>query len=263
MSTSERVRLEVDEGLAQLRLAWVDAHNAIDPAMVAALGEAVGAIAADPAVRAVLITADGPSFTVGGDLNHFTRHADRIAEELDAMIGDYHRTLAQLGDLPVPIVCAAQGPTAGGGLGLLWCADVVLVADDVKLAAGFPRLALSGDGGSAWALPRLVGLRRAQQIVMGGRVLDAREAVEWGIASEAVPAAELAARALAEGRRLADGPTVAYGHMRRLLRGSGSVTWAEHLQLEHEAMRACGATADAAEGITAFTARRRPAFTGR
>jgi 2-(1,2-epoxy-1,2-dihydrophenyl)acetyl-CoA isomerase len=263
MNTEDRVSLHVDGALAHLRLVWVDAHNAIDPAMVDALAAAVDAIADDATVRAVLITADGPSFTVGGDLKHFTRNAHRIADELDAMIGTFHRTLSKLGDLPVPIVCAAQGPTAGGGMGLLWCADVVLVAENVKLAAGFPLLALSGDGGSSWALPRLVGLRRAQQIVMGGRVLNAQEAVDWGIASEAVPVDALAARALEEGRRMAAGPTVAYGHMRRLLRGSGSVTWAEHLQLEHEAMRATGATADAVEGITAFTDRRRPTFRGR
>lgn len=263
MSTTERVALDVADGLAHLRLVWVDAHNAIDPAMVEALRVAVDAIADDASVRAVLITADGPSFTVGGDLRHFRANADRIAAELAAMIGPFHATLAKLGDLPVPIVCAAQGPTAGGGMGLLWCADIVLVADTVKLAAGFPLLALSGDGGSSWALPRLVGLRRAQQIIIGGRVLGAEEAVAWGIASEAVPAAELADRALAEGRRLAAGPTLAFGQMRRLLRESGSVTWAEHLQLEYDAMQLTGGSADAREGVTAFADRRPPAFTGR
>ncbi|MCW3038521.1 MAG: hypothetical protein JWM31_426, partial [Solirubrobacterales bacterium] len=214
-------------------------------------------------VRAVLISAEGRSFTVGGDMRHFAAHRDRIADELDAMIGPFHATLAKLGDLPVPIVCAAQGPTAGGGMGLLWCADIVLVADTLKLAAGFPLLALSGDGGSSWALPRLVGLRRAQQLIMGGRVLEAQEALEWGIASEVVPAAELAERALAEGRRLAAGPTLALGEMRRLLRGSGCVTWSEHLTREWEAMKRTGATADAVEGVDAFGERRAPRFTGR
>lgn len=263
MSAEQRVRLRVENGLAHVSLSAPERHNAIDPAWVAALAEAVDAIAVDAAVRAVLITAEGTSFTVGGDLEHFTREVDRMDDELGAMIRPFHRTLAKLGDLPVPIVCAAQGPTAGGGLGLLWCADIVLVADTVKLAAGFPLLALSGDGGSGWALPRLVGLRRAQQFIMGGKVLSAADAVEWGIATEVVPAAELADRALAEGRRLAAGPTVAYGHMRRLLRGSSSVTWAEHLTRELEAITACGATADAREGVTAFTDRRRPAFVGR
>lgn len=260
---SDRVSLQVSDGLAHLRLVWVDAHNAIDPAMVEELRVAVDAIAGDASVRAVLIAADGPSFTVGGDMRHFAANLDRISDELDAMIGPFHQTLAKLGELPVPIVCAAQGPTAGGGMGLLWCADIVLVADTIKLAAGFPLLALSGDGGSSWALPRLVGLRRAQQLIMGGKVLGAEEALEWGIASEVVPAAELASRALAEGRRLAAGPTLAYGEMRRLLRESGGITWAEHLEREWQAMKRTGATADAREGVTAFGERRAASFVGR
>lgn len=262
MTSSERATLTIDRGLAHLRLTWTAGRNAIDPAMVEALAAAVDRTAADASVRAVLITADGAAFTVGGDLAHIRSNADRLADELDAMVTPFHRTLTALGDLDVPVICAAQGAVAGGGLGLLWCADVVLLADDAKLAAGFPLLALSGDGGSSWALPRLVGPRRAQQFLMGGRVLDAAEAVEWGIASEVVPSADLAERARAEARRYADGPTVAFGRMRQLLRGSGSVTWAEHLRREHEAMRACGATDDAREGVIAFAERRAPRFVG-
>jgi 2-(1,2-epoxy-1,2-dihydrophenyl)acetyl-CoA isomerase len=262
MSASERVQLDVADGLAHLRLVWVQGHNAIDPAMTEGLRDAVDAIARDERVRAVLITADGPSFTVGGDLGHFMTNLDRLPDEMESMISGYHATLATLEALPVPIVCAAQGPTAGGGLGLLWAADIVLVADTVTIAAGFPRLALSGDGGSSWALPRLVGLRRAQEFIIGGRVLGAAEAVEWGIASEVVPAAALPARALEEGRRLASGPTVAYGQMRRLLRDSMGNTWAQQLQSERVAMKLTGATGDAREGITSFAERRDPVFTG-
>lgn len=263
MTLADRIRLDVDDGLAHMRMVAPDRHNAIDPAWVQALGEATDAIEGDASVRAVLITADGPSFTVGGDLKHFTRQADRLPDALDEMIAPFHATLARLGALPVPIVTAAQGPTAGGGLGLLWAADIVLVANDVKLAAGFPRLALSGDGGSAWTLVQLVGLRRAQRFVMGGEVLGAEQALEWGIASEVVPAGELAARALAEGRRLAAGPTVAYGHMRRLLRNASSMTWPDYLQAEYEAIVQCGAAADAREGVVSFTERRGPQFLGR
>jgi 2-(1,2-epoxy-1,2-dihydrophenyl)acetyl-CoA isomerase len=100
------------------------------------------------------------------------------------------------------------------------------------------------------------------QFLMGGRVLDAKEAVAWGIAAEVVPAAGLAERPQVEGRRLAAGPTVAFGQLRRLLRGAATVTWAEHLQREHAAMVTCGGSDDAREGITAFAERREPQFRG-
>jgi 2-(1,2-epoxy-1,2-dihydrophenyl)acetyl-CoA isomerase len=156
-----RVELTVSEGVAHLRLVRADALNAIDRAMVDALERAVCACADDPDVRALLVAAEGPSFTVGGDLNHLGGALERLPAELDEMISIFHRALARIADLPVPVVCAVQGAAAGGGLGLLWCADVVIASEEAKLIAGFAQLALSGDGGSSWYLPRLIGLRRA------------------------------------------------------------------------------------------------------
>ena len=260
---SERIDLAVADGLAHLRLIRADAHNAIDPLMVDELAAAVAAIAELRTVRAVLITADGASFTVGGELDHMLANAARLPDEMERMIDPYHAALDTLGQLPVPIVAAAQGSAAGGGLGLLWVADIVLVAEDVKIAAGFPLLGLSGDGGSSWAVTQLAGVRRAQQFLLGGRVLGAQEALEWGLASHIVSTEELEERALEEARRLAAGPTVAFGQIRQLIRSAGSRTWAEHLVAERSAMKRCGATTDVGEGLTAFSQRRRPNFTGR
>ena len=163
----------------------------------------------------------------------------------------------------MPVVCAVRGGTAGGGLGLLWCADVVIAADDLKLTTGFAHLGLSGDGGSTWYLPRLVGLRRALDISLGGLVLSAQEALDWGLASRVVPSEDLEAAAEETARRFAAGPTVAYGHMRRLLRRSSTATFAEALAAERAAIVDCGGTADGREGIAAFTTRRAPHFEGR
>jgi 2-(1,2-epoxy-1,2-dihydrophenyl)acetyl-CoA isomerase len=260
---ARRAELTVDDGVARLRLVRADAGNAIDPAMVAAIDDAVSACAANAAVRAVLICADGPAFSVGGDLRHFIDRRDRLPEELDAMIGTYHETLARLAELPLPVVCAVQGGAAGGGLGLLWCADVVLAADDLKLATGFARLALSGDGGSSWWLPRLVGMRRARELMLGGRVLSAPEALEWGLVTRIVKPDQLEDEALAVAREFAAGPTQAYGEMRRLLARSLSTPLAAQLAYERQACVRCGATADAREGIAAFVERRAPRFEGR
>ena len=262
--TERRVAFDVDgEGIARLRLVREDARNAIDALMVDALEAAVAACEVRPGVRCVLITAAGPSFTVGGDLDYMVDNLDRLPEELDSLIGRYHATLVRLAELPAPVVCAVRGGTAGGGLGLLWCSDVVIAADDLKLTSGFARIGLSGDGGSTWYLPRLVGLRRALDLSLGGLVLDAARALEWGLVSRVVATDELDAAAEETARRFAAGPTVAYGHMRRLLRGSTAATFAEGLAAEQTAIVDCGGTTDAREGITAFAAKRSTHFGGR
>jgi enoyl-CoA hydratase/carnithine racemase len=261
--TDRRTSLTIDGGLARLRLSRPGGRNGIDRAMVRSMGAHVDQVAADPTVRALLIGADGPAFTVGGDLRYLETELDRLPAELAEMIAGYHRTLARLAELPIPVVVAARGAVAGGGLGLLWCADLALVADDLRIATGFVHLALSGDGGSSWHLPRLVGLRRAQELILGGRVLDAAEALDWGLVTRVVPAAELEEEALRRARALADGPTYCLGRMKRLLLESATNSYPEQLAAEHRAIVACAATEDAREGITAFAGRRPAKYLGR
>jgi 2-(1,2-epoxy-1,2-dihydrophenyl)acetyl-CoA isomerase len=148
------------------------------------------------------------------------------------MVKPYHAALAALGELPVPVVCAAQGAIAGGALGLLWAADVVVLAEDAKLVTAFTDLGLVADGGLTWALPRLVGLRRALQLTVGGRRLTAAEALEWELVDEVVPTAALHARGRERAAALAEGPTVALGHLRRLLRTAHERSWREQLDEE-------------------------------
>jgi 2-(1,2-epoxy-1,2-dihydrophenyl)acetyl-CoA isomerase len=263
MAENTRVQWSLEGGVAHVRLVRADARNAIDRLWVAEFDAAVTAVEADPGVRAVLISAIGPAFTVGGDLAHFATDLDRLAPELDDLITVYHGTLVRLAGFPAPVVCAVHGAAAGGGLGLLWCSDVVIAADDAVLATGFGELALSGDGGSSWFLPRLVGMRRAKDIALFNRVLRADEALEWGLVTRVVPRDELEAEALETATRLAAGPTVAYGEIRRLLLRSLSADLADQLEAERVAIIRCGKTADAREGITAFLARRPPKFEGK
>lgn len=269
-STTERVVVEIDAGIAELRLTRADAGNAIDPAWVVAFDEAVAGIetalaapGGPAAIRAVLITAEGRAFTVGGDLKHFVGQRDRLADELESMVIPFNATLVRLAELPVPVVAAVHGPIAGGGLGLAWCSDIVIAAPEARFATGFHKLGLSGDGGSSWFLPRLVGLRRAQQMLLGGRVLDAAEALDWGLVTEVVPGGSLPARAREVAAELAAGPPLSLGRTRALLHGAFEVSLAEHMRREGEHMKASGATADAVEGVTAFAERRAPVFRAR
>jgi len=257
------VTLEIADDIAVIRLARADAHNAIDPQWVAELLEAVQGACAPGAARAILVLADGPSFTVGGDLEHFTTNADRLSHELYSMVHALCEAVGDLAEAPVPVVCAVQGAAAGGGLGLLYAADVVIAGEDLKVATGFARLGLTGDGGWSYFLPRLVGIRRAQELALEGRVLGAAEALEWGLVTRVLPVAEIEAEARRVAERFATGPTLALGGMRRLLRESWGASVREQLAAELDAITAAGNTADGREGVTAFAQKRGPRFTGR
>jgi 2-(1,2-epoxy-1,2-dihydrophenyl)acetyl-CoA isomerase len=245
-----------------MRLTRGDAGNAIDPQWVADFDEAVSACAA---ARAVLICADGPAFTVGGDLKHFASRLDDLGAALEEMVPGYHDALGRFATISAPVVAALQGPIAGGGLGLAFCADIVLAAPTARFVCGFSPLGLSGDGGGSWFLPRLVGPRVAAEMMLLNRTLTAEEAVSRGLATRIVDADRLEAEASEIARALAAGPTVSLSHMKRLLRRSWEVTLSEQLVAEADAMIDCGHTADAREGVDAFSSRRGvgPKFEGR
>ncbi|GLZ49695.1 hypothetical protein Acsp06_58800 [Actinomycetospora sp. NBRC 106375] len=257
------VRYDVADGVAAITLDRPEAGNAIDPTMVEDLDEATFRAAHDPAVRAVLVRGTGRSLSVGGDLAFFAGAADAIPERLRGMIDRYHVTLDRLATLDAPVVCAVHGALAGGGLGLAHVADIVVAADDSRFAVGYGAIGLASDGANTWYLPRLVGMRRAQEMFLLNRTLTGPEALDAGLVTEVVPADAVAARAQELASRLAAGPTQAFGHMKRLLLRSQDTDLSDQLAEETRRITASGATDDAREGITAFVERRRPDFRGR
>ena len=249
-----------DEGVAHLRLTRAADRNAIDLAMVEAVAHATEVVETDERIRSLLISGDGPAFCVGGDLQYFTDNLDSLADEFDTMISLWHRTLPRLAELPYPVVTAVHGGTAGGGLGLVWCADHVIAAESTKMATGFSALGLSGDGGSSWHLPRLVGMRRAKEMILENRVLDSATALEWNLVNRVVPDAELLDTALERTRWFATRSITATRESKRLLAAATSSTHREQLAAELEAMIVCGSSADARAGIKAFVEREKPVF---
>lgn len=260
----ETLDYTVGDGVAVVCLSRPAKHNAINARMSQEMLIVAGRIAADPHVRAVLICGDGPSLTVGGDVTAFaTAPPGELSQLLRTMTTPFHEALRILDRIDAPIVTAAQGAVAGGGLGLVYAADIVLAAEDARFTVAFGALGLTGDGGGTWHLPRLVGPRRAARMYLENPTLGAGEALEWGLVSEVVPADDLRARATALAKQLATGPTRAFGGMRRLLRQSWTNSLSEQLQEEIENLAVTGDTADATGAIASFVAKRRPEFEGR
>ena len=254
------VLLERQGAIATLRFNRPEALNAIDVPMAQALLAAVQTIAADPGVRAVVLRGNGKGFMAGGDLA--TLRANPVQGAAD-LLAPLNAAVALLGQINAPVIAQVHGVAAGAGLSLMLQADFVLAAEGARLNLAYINLGTSCDVGASWALPRLVGLRRALEIALLGEALSASEAERLGLINRVLPAAELDAAVQQLAQRLAAGPTVAYGHMRRLMRASFDHDLPTQLQAEAAAFAQCGHTADLPEGIEAFFAKRAPAFQGR
>lgn len=257
------VLLDFTDGVATVRLNRPEQGNAINSQMAADLAEAATRIAERTDVRAVLIAGSGPNFTVGGDIGVFAETAqEQLPSLLRRMIDDYHLAIERLTGIDAPVVAAVRGGTGGGGLGLLYAADIVVAADDARFALGYSALGLTADGGSTWFLPRMVGMRQAQQLFLLNRRLNAQEALELGLVSRLARSDAVDSEARALAATLAAGPTRAYGAVRRMLRKSFETSLSEQLDAEKESIVAASRSDDAREGIAAFIAKRRPEFRG-
>ena len=254
------VLLEFQGAIATLRFNRPEALNAIDVSMAEAFLAAVQTIAADPGVRAVVLRGNGKGFMAGGDLA--TLRANPVQGAAD-LLAPLNAAVALLGQINAPVIAQVHGVAAGAGLSLMLQADFVLAAEGARLNLAYINLGTSCDVGASWALPRLVGLRRALEIALLGEALSASEAERLGLINRVLPAAELDAAVQQLAQRLAAGPTVAYGHMRRLMRASFDHDLPTQLQAEAAAFAQCAHTADLPEGIEAFFAKRAPAFQGR
>jgi 2-(1,2-epoxy-1,2-dihydrophenyl)acetyl-CoA isomerase len=259
----QTLRVAVDGALARLDLARPDAAHAIDLRMARELRDAAVQIDRDPRVRALLIGSSGKMFCAGGDLAHFRAQGDALSAELREVTTHLHGAISLLARLRVPVVAAVNGSVAGAGIGLVCAADLVVAAASARFTLAYTRVGLAPDGGATWFLPRLVGTRRAFELLLCNRALSAAEALDWGIANEVVPDEQLAERAQALARNLADGPTAAFASVKRLLQSGSSESLEAQLDHESRAIADAAGSADAREGMAAFFDKRPPKFQGR
>ena len=264
MSELETLGYAFDDGLATITLRRPKQRNAINLAMIEELLVVARRLTRQAGLRAVLLAGEGPMFTVGGDISLFasTPH-EELPELLHRMLVPYHAALSILDSLPAPIVCAVQGAAGGGGLGLLYCSDIAIASPEARFVAGFAALGLTGDGAGTWFLPRILGPKRAAEFYFEQRILTAPEAVEWGLVNRVVPAETLLDEATKSARRLADGPSAAFGRVRQLLRRSWDAPLDAQLTAEMRELVASSRTDDARDAIASFVAKKKPTFHGR
>lgn len=250
------------DGIARLTLNRPERLNAFTVAMHAEVAAALDALEAAPP-RVLLLTGAGRGFCAGQDL------ADRAVAPGDEPVDlgqsvelRYAPLIRRLTALPCPVVCAVNGVAAGAGASIALACDLVLATKSAKFVQSFAGIGLVPDSGGSWHLPRLVGHARAMGLALLGDPLPAETAAEWGLIWRCVEDDQFAPEIEALLTRLAAAPTRGLAETKRLLRASWTATLDTQLDSERDAMRELGRSADYAEGVEAFMAKRKPVFQG-
>lgn len=262
--TEPSVLLDVTDGVGTITLNRPDAYNSLDIATKELLLETVRTVADDPAVRCVVLTGSGRAFCTGQDLKEHIELLENGGSDLLFTTVDkhYNPIVTTLAGMAKPVIAAVNGVAAGAGASLAFACDLRIVADTAGFNLAFANVALSCDTGASYHLQRLVGRAKAIELLYFPSTVPAAEALELGLATKVVPAADLAAEVGALAARLAAGPTVALGAIRQSVAFAAGHSFEESLEVESAMMQKTGATADHRAAVAAFVAKQQPVFQG-
>ncbi|TDC58264.1 enoyl-CoA hydratase [Actinomadura sp. KC345] len=260
---SETVLYDVTDGVGTITLNRPDGMNSLTGEMKDLLRATVVRAAADPAARAVILTGAGRAFCAGQDLRE---HGDNLAAGRgldDTVRKQYNPIVLAIAGMRKPVVAVVNGVAAGAGASLAFACDLIIASDKARFATAFTGIGLAPDSGMSWTLQRLVGRAKAAELLLLGEPVKAPEALELGLVNRVVPADELAPASVELARRLAGGPTVAYGAVKAALDHAATHELASALEREAELQDECEKTSDHRGATEAFLKKEQPVFEGR
>ncbi|HEX7416802.1 MAG TPA: 2-(1,2-epoxy-1,2-dihydrophenyl)acetyl-CoA isomerase PaaG [Steroidobacteraceae bacterium] len=258
----ETILYSLEGGLARLTLNRPEKLNSFNTAMHAEVRDALARVARDGA-RALVVTGAGRGFCAGQDLgDRAVAPGGKSADLGDSIERNYKPLILALRNLPLPVIAAVNGVAAGAGANIALACDIVIAARGASFVQSFAKLGLVPDSGGTWLLPRLVGNARALGLALLGEKLPAEQAAAWGLIWRCVDDAELAPVVDALAQQLATAPTLGLAHTKRAIYGAWQRTLEAQLDVERDAQRVLGESADYAEGVAAFTQKRVPRFSG-
>lgn len=256
---TDLVKLEIADGVAVVTFNRPQAMNTLDTAMAEAFEARVSEVLADPMVRVMVMLGEGRSFMAGGDLVGF-RDADDRPAVIRSVMDPVHRALVALERSMIITLAAGQGPIAGGGMSIFLGADLGICTDTASFNMAYARIAVTPDCGGTYALARLVGLRKAMEIVLLSDTISAENALTLGLVNKVVAEDALRSEAMKMALRLAAGPRLSQGRIKGLLRQSLQTEFSDQLDAEQAGFLACAADPDFDEGLSAFFGKRKPDY---
>lgn len=261
---SEHISTAIHNGVATITLDRPEVLNALNPEMADGLRDATAALAADAAVRCVVIQGAGDHFMAGGDVRHFHSLISVAPQDVDKSIGAeieaVHAAVLNIHSMPKPVVASVRGASAGFGMSLVAACDLAIAAEDSVFSLAYCRIGTSPDGGSTWTLPRMVGLKRAMELALLGDRITPAQARDYGLINWVVPTAELTKLTSELAARLAAGPVAALTRTKALLNASLATGLESQLAAERDSFLAGVKGAEFAEGVSAFVEKRPARF---
>jgi 2-(1,2-epoxy-1,2-dihydrophenyl)acetyl-CoA isomerase len=258
--TKELVETQNHGAVLTIRLCSPENRNSLTDELRKQLVDAIELAQRDRAVRSVFLTAEGRTFSSGGDLKVLQKGCDPWS--VHRRVQSFSRWLPPLMTIDKPVVVGINGPAVGGGLGLALTGDVLIAAESAKFVSGFFRLGVVPDVGITYQLPRLIGMARAKNFLFSNATFTAQQALDLGLVSKVVPDDELQAAGLAEAARLADGPAEIMGLAKTLLARSFETSLMDMLTFERLGQALAMSNPEFREGLSALLERRRPDFVG-
>lgn len=260
MSNFEHIIFEKQGTIARLALNRPDAANGLDSLMASELKQAAQLCSGDPELKAVVLSASGRFFCAGGDIKEMMSHGDEVGAAVKSLADDLHRAISTLSRMQAALIVAVNGVAAGAGFSLALIGDIVLAAESSSFTMAYTRAGLCPDGSSSYFLPRLVGLRKAQELMLTNRTLGAQEACALGMVTRVVADDDLAAQAEQVASDLANSARLSTAYVKKLLLASPGNDLEAQMELEGQLVSRCAASPDGREGIQAFVDKRQPEF---
>lgn len=260
MNNFETIKFDKQGAIARIELNRAAAANGLNALMASELHQAAKLCGRDPELKAVLLSASGRFFCAGGDLKELLARGDTVGQAIESLADDLHGAISQLARMQAALIVAVNGVAAGAGFSIALAGDIVLAGASASFTMAYTRAGLCPDGSSSYFLPRLVGLRRAQELMLTNRTLSAAEALDLGLVTRVVDDDELAGQAERVASELAAGARLSTAYIKKLLLASAGNDLETQMELETQLISQCAASPDGREGIQAFVDKRKPKY---
>lgn len=248
------------ENILEITLNRPETYNALNLDMMTGLAQALSLASSDDVIQGVLITGQGKAFCAGGDLRWISQQDEDAGSVLYRLAPQFHLSIMEIRRMEKPVVAAINGIAAGGGFSLALACDFRVMGQSAILRQAYTSSGLSIDGGGSFALPRLVGLARAMEIMAFDRPISSTQALDWGLVTKVVPDEEVGSEGLAMLETLAKTSLHSFAWSKKLMMDSFNTTLETQLELERQGISNCATHPDGQEGIRAFVEKRKPSF---